>query len=433
MFSKKPRRSVRSRLAIDQFDARIVPAVVLTQLDLDGDGATDDIRIVGDGQNSTVFIQDDGTGNLHINIDANSNGVSDKGDINQDYAITNNSVVLDLQLKGGKDSLAYVFTTPLAAGTRSYNLDMGGSKDVIIFQAGTIHMGSSVNMTVNGGGADDVFGFEFSNVNNSYVNVQTWMGSGNDTYNLIFGDVDVESSVNVTTDLGTGRDTHTVTIESVGYDTHADMDMWVTGGNGKDTVDVTVKKGVGGGLGDPSSHLGVNVDLGHGDDAFVGKLNGGTFILDDNSQAVFAVKGGAGNDSLKMERNGNGVLRVDTGAMFVIDLDGGLGKDTINAEFTGADAWRLETPGSRLKVRLDGADGKDSVTCRFTNDSFTKGDFDIACYGGAGDDYLWFETANIGGTPTYGPSGKVQVDGGLGKDTFVNGNPGLTSFVGIEL
>ncbi len=39
---------------IERLESRIAPAVVVTALDLDGDGAADDLRIVGDGAKSIV-------------------------------------------------------------------------------------------------------------------------------------------------------------------------------------------------------------------------------------------------------------------------------------------------------------------------------------------------------------------------------------------
>lgn len=432
--SKKPQRSFRTKLAVEQFDARIVPAVVLTQLDLDGDGAADDIRIIGDGAKSTIIMQDDGATKVHIEIDGNSDGdYTDLGDLKKDFAFSKNSIVYDIQLKGGKDALGYVFTADLVAGSRSYNIDMGGGKDAILFQGGTVKGGSHVDMAVNAGAGDDTVAMGWDKVWDSSVYVQTWMGAGSDTLTMFTGEVDFISSMIVKNDLGSGKNTHNLNIKSVGYVNQADLDVAIMGGSGKDTVNVDVDSGVGGGAGQPSSHLGVVVDLAGGHDTFVGKLKGGSFILDNNSQASFLVKGGAGNDTLTMERNGSGILRVDDGAVCVIDLDGGAGKDIVTASFGGVDAWQLQSAfTSRLKIRLDGGAGNDAVACFLTNNASTKGDFDIAVYGGAGNDTLNFATNNNGGTPTYGPAGTVFVDGGLGKDSFANGNPALTVYTGLE-
>ena len=187
--SKKTPRSFRSRLAVEQFDARIVPAVVLTQLDLDGDGATDDIRIVGDAHKSTLIVQDDGAGKVHVNLDINSNGKVDPGDIHQDYTFTNNSLVMDISSR--------VERTPSVMSSRtrlmlySYILfDMGAGNDVIFFRAaaGRVH----VDMTVNAG-ARKQRGHRLGQGQLLVDEHQTSMGAGNDNYNLVFGDVDFGS------------------------------------------------------------------------------------------------------------------------------------------------------------------------------------------------------------------------------------------------
>src|SRR5262249_23639719 len=103
LFENK-RKTNRARLGLEALNDRIVPAVVLTQLDLDGDGATDDIRIVGDGQNSKITITDNGANQVQIQIDANGDGdYTDfaKGDVSNTFNFTANSLVLDAQLKSG--------------------------------------------------------------------------------------------------------------------------------------------------------------------------------------------------------------------------------------------------------------------------------------------------------------------------------------------
>jgi hypothetical protein len=51
--SMRARRLIRPQLALEFLEGRTVPAVVVTQLDLDGDGAADDIRIVGEAGTPT--------------------------------------------------------------------------------------------------------------------------------------------------------------------------------------------------------------------------------------------------------------------------------------------------------------------------------------------------------------------------------------------
>ena len=47
------RTSRRARLNVNELGAKIVPAALLQALDLDGDGAADDVRIIGDSQNTS--------------------------------------------------------------------------------------------------------------------------------------------------------------------------------------------------------------------------------------------------------------------------------------------------------------------------------------------------------------------------------------------
>ena len=67
--SRKSKLNRRSRLSIEALDSRIVPAVVMTTADLDGDGAADDIRIVGDGQSTKIAVADNGHGISPAEID----------------------------------------------------------------------------------------------------------------------------------------------------------------------------------------------------------------------------------------------------------------------------------------------------------------------------------------------------------------------------
>jgi len=73
-FSRSPMNAREFNHAVERLESRIAPAVLLTVLDLDGDGAVDDIRIVGDGLQNIVTIEDNGANQLTISIDADGNG-----------------------------------------------------------------------------------------------------------------------------------------------------------------------------------------------------------------------------------------------------------------------------------------------------------------------------------------------------------------------
>lgn len=420
----------RTRLGLESLDSRIVPAVVLTQLDLDGDGVADDIRIVGDGQNTKIAVIDNGSNLVQFQIDANGDGDyadAKLGDLQQSFVFSGNSFVLDVQLKGGKDALNYVSTGGFNNGARTVTADLGSGNDSFFWaQNNLVQNGSRIKLDVIGGSGADKVTIDFAQFSQSLGSIRTDLGAGADTYDLTLGDIDQGSSLDVHTELGNGLNTHSVDIDSVGKFLKGTLDMTIVGGAQTDNVQVLVQDDVGSGNvpGTPS-RLGIYADLLGGNDTFKGILNGGDFRVDNNSQASFVVRGGAGNDSLSMERAGTGPIRIDADGLCLLDFDGGTGKDTIKLDFGGVDAWHIEA-GATLKIRMDGGLGNDVLSCLLTNDNGTVGNYDVAVYGGAGDDTMAFALNNNGGTPLYGPAGGFVLDGGAGKDTLANGNPAIT-------
>ena len=72
--AKHYRSSRAFRPMLEQLEARLVPTVTVQHLDLDNDGAADDFRIRGDGENSIVQMFDLGNGLMGLAIDANGDG-----------------------------------------------------------------------------------------------------------------------------------------------------------------------------------------------------------------------------------------------------------------------------------------------------------------------------------------------------------------------
>src|SRR5205823_3494199 len=138
------------------------------------------------------------------------------------------------------------------------------------------------------------------------------------------------------------------------------------------------------------------------------------FGVKDHSQATIAVQGGAGADTLVAKGTGSSdFLFLGADARLEVDLDGGAGKDALTVD--------LATPGTlagvgELRLRLDGGLDNDTITCMIADVIFSKLDFDIEVHGGAGDDSVAFSLEKAGSNPTFGPVGKVVLDGGLGKD-----------------
>ena len=64
--------------------------------------------------------------------------------------------------------------------------------------------------------------------------------------------------------------------------------------------------------------------------------------------------------------------------------------------------------------------------------SRSTGDYDVGVLGGQGNDKVNFQLTDIG-IPTFGPTGRVVLDGGLGVDVLTNGNTGVSKANGFEL
>jgi hypothetical protein len=432
MFTSPARRLTprkrRTRLGLDQLSARIVPAVVLTQLDLDGDGAADDIRITGDLRNNKVTIHDDGQSLLQVQIDANGDGdVADGGDLAQQYAFTGDSMVVEVNLGAGSDSVQYIADAPMLTSARTVTANLGGGNDTFVWNMGTnlINSKSRIALDVTTGFGADTVDVTFGQVLASVVSVRTDLGAGIDSYDLAFGNIDEKASVDVDTDLGSGPNTHSVTLAGVGFNIQGVVDMAIVGGNQKDTVQVRLNNDVGGGAADPPSRLSITADLLGGDDVFQGVLDatGVNFRVDDRSQASISVRGGAGNDNLSVSRDGTNVMLIDPDAIMAIDLDGGLGNDTIGVNFGGSNAWQIE---GTLRVRLEGGAGADVLNCLLSNNSTSPGAYDVAVHGGDGTDSVTFGLTSSGGATTFGPAGGVILDGGAGTDALTNATPQVT-------
>ncbi|HJZ92108.1 MAG TPA: hypothetical protein VKE40_14630, partial [Gemmataceae bacterium] len=293
--SQLPGRPRRARLGLEPLDSRVVPAVVLTQLDLDGDGATDDIRIVGDLRNNKITIHDNGQASVEIQVDGNGDGDTlDAGDLFQSFNFTNDSLVLEVNLGGGNDSFQYFVDQNFDASARTLAVNLGAGNDAFVWQMNNHQVGpqSRIALDVTAGGGADKVNVTFDKVMTSVASVHADLGAGVDTYDLAFGRIDNKASVDVDTELGAGPNTNTVAFQGIGIFDKAEMDMTIVGGPQKDTVDLQMLDDVGNGV--LASQAVVSVDLLAGDDVFKGSLDSGgnIFRVDDHSLASISVRGG---------------------------------------------------------------------------------------------------------------------------------------------
>jgi hypothetical protein len=433
--SRTPRTNRRARLSVNELGTKVVPAAVLTTLDLDGDGATDDIRIIGDSKNTRVTIQDNGANTVTVTIDANGDGdVTDGGDSSGVvHNFQGDSIAFDINLGAGNDTVEYTTTGNYSASTRTLWVNLGAGNDKFQFNAGASDTlnASKLAFDVTGGGGNDTVGVQFDEVRKSLVAVTTDLGSGADGYTSAFDRIDDGSAVTLRTELGAGPNTYTADFQEIGFGDRAAVDMSVVGGAQVDTVQVNMHDDIGDGT--KASRFSATVDLLGGNDVFQAQFDraGNVFRADDHSQASFAVRGGAGNDTLTAAQAGAaGTIRIDPGALVSIDLDGGLGNDTLVTDFGAADT--LELIGA-VRVRMDGGLGNDALTCLLANEVDTTGEYDVAIRGGAGSDTATFSLVNNGGTPVLGPTGKAVLDGGLGTDTLTNTAKALSVGIGFEV
>lgn len=424
VFHRSARRHQRPQLGMLPLSERVVPAVLVTTYDLDGDGGVDDIRIVGDAQNSIVTVHDNGLNQLLVTIDANGNGsLLDPGDKQQSFNFNKNSIVVEAFMGLGKDTFQYVADTDLSSDTRTFFLNMGLGNDTVNWDMNgkNVLSSSRVNLEFLTGDGNDTANVDFNEVRNAFVMVNASMGNQGDVYNLDFGKVDDKASVDVQTDLGAGLNTHNFVLQSAGFSDKADVNVAILGGAHADVVNVKLNDDVGNGT--IASRFDLLVNLYGGNDTFEAVLNQ-SFRVDDHSQASLKVLGGLGNDNLGIKTVGSGDLRIDPDALLSIDLQGEAGNDTLTVSIPGGVQFDLL---GAVRLRLDGGLGNDKMAVYLANTTTSTGMYDIVVKGSYGNDETTFVLTNNGAAAiTLGPAAGVIIDGGQGQDVLNNGSPNYT-------
>ncbi|MBA4191949.1 MAG: hypothetical protein C0467_28550 [Planctomycetaceae bacterium] len=342
------------------------------------------------------------------------------------FAYTGNSVAIEAGLRGGNDVFKYTLGGNVSAGTRSLNANLGVGHDAFTLDATNRNFvnGSYLDVDVVGSAGNDTANITVGQVLSSLVAIRANLGADSDTSKLAFGNIDNGSSVDIDALLGNGTNTMTLDLNGVGKFDQADMSVTILGGINTDKVAVNLHDDVGDGI--TSSFLGINVGLGDGNDSFTAGLDydGGSFRVDNFSVASIAVRGGTGSDVLVARGVGTtGNIHIDQGGLLDINFKGESGNDTLSMNFGKPDALFLE---GRLRINLDGGSENDVITTLFSNTSTTNGKYDVTVLGGAGNDQVTFALNNNGGTPTFGPLGKVVLNGGGGVDTLMNANAAVS-------
>lgn len=402
MFSAQPspkthrqQTARRFRPVIENLENRLVPAVTVQQLDLDGDGAADDIRIVGDDQNNVIRISDNGANGILLSIDANGDGdFTDAGELNAvSRAFQGKSGKFDIQLGGGDDKVEYTVTGAFDASKRALLVKLGKGSDEFTFDAeGRVtDNGSVIRLDVSGGQGDDGIQSDFGAIEDSSLSLRNSGGAGDDEIVLKVNDnIDFGATVDAAFDLGDGENVLAIALEGVGFSDVATATIDIVGGDdaqGQDTVLMLLGNDVGGGA--KVSSLTITASLLAGDDEFQSKFEEGDVRVDDSSTLEIIVDGGDGDDGLLAEiadvGAGTGGMLVDSEAQFNLELSGGNGNDTVVA------ALDADVDG-QFRFRLNGDSGNDVMlaTLDMTGSS-ASGSVNAKLAGGAENDKMGFK------------------------------------------
>ncbi len=353
-----------------------------------------------------------------VYLDCNGNNrFTDPGDVNG-VTYGNDHRLFDIRL-GGSDVITFNVADDLLGAAKDAEIVLGpGTNTVnITSTATTIAAGSRVLVDVVGGtGADTVTASIGSTINGSNLLVRADLGTGNDRVNLAFpGTFTNGAIVGVEGVLGAGSNTFSV--PKTGAFDASTMTVDVDGGPGADTVVAFLGSPLG-----ANARYFVNADLGAGNDTFTGSLDFSQLQIGAGSEVHFRARGGLGNDTLSVTRNGTTGNVGGANGILDVDLTGGAGNDTIAVDLAG-NSWN-PAPGT-LRLRADGGAGNDAISIDVDAVFNAPVTYDASVTGGPGNDALDVSVSAFGDNPpvTFGPAGTILVDGGLGINTCtVGGN-----------
>jgi hypothetical protein len=117
---------------------------------------------------------------------------------------------------------------------------------------------------------------------------------------------------------------------------------------------------------------------------------------------------------------------IELTGQFDINVNGGAGKDKIKVDFGGAgftddDTFEGNATNRAFRLRINGGSGGDTIKVNLANAAMATFDYDVAILGDTGKNDITFVGTNpSGGTPTFGPSRSVFIDGGIGTHSTVD-------------
>jgi len=413
-------------------------------------GGTDTVTITDDSTSHTTTVVADGKTSTFHNQFAQFNlqlaSAKDTLTFNLVGAYTGRHV--DVQASLGKGENHFTFNHDLTGFTNHSNVNLNirghNGNDFLDLGFGDI-LESRVNVTANGLGGSkpplnptDVrdtitFGLARAGIRNSSVDVNVGLGTGNNNLTFNYGsDLGHLAGPAGTADQpgDFGPSTFNVNITDSGR--RQDVDNVTLFANGE------VNTG---------STLNFNTQLGAGNNSFKATFDANRFQIDDDGgvfsrgptpgtfaphsggAAHFNVLAGSGNDTISFQSI-NQAHTIELSGLFDINILGGSGKDNINVNFGGPggftddDPFEVVATNRAFRLRIEGGSGPDTIDVNLSNAVTATFAFDVAIFGGSQHNDITFVGVNPGGSPTFGPSGSVFIDGGFGthSDVDVFGN-----------
>jgi hypothetical protein len=413
-----------SRSTVESLEARICPAVTIQAgVNLDNDGAADDLKIVGGSENTIVYLQDDGFGSAVLLVSVDINGDGDFLDVGElkDFAIAiaDDDCVIDIQLGGGNDKVLYGLSDDLVNSVRHISIDLGSGNDEFEFAPDQFEAktGSLILLDLLGGTGNDKVRVPALTVLNSEVVVNAILGAGNDQFlagaNYSTADViDQGGRLNYIIDLGPGTNLVLTNFHAnVGLTASGQFGFSAVGGSGFDEVNVYSSISLGNGT--SASSASFAAELGSGNDKF--SFNAQTLAVETNSSMNVWASGGSGNDQLLADYTET-VATTLKGSVG-IDLLGGIGADKLISNFVGSSSNQINLIG-QLRINLQGQEGADIFEAYAAVTAASTGNYSLIAMGSNGNDKAYASLVKNGSAITLGKTGKLIIDGGLGTDTL---------------
>jgi hypothetical protein len=433
-----------ARPAFESLESRDLLAVSVIPFTDPASGAAG-LRVIENGRNDAVTITDNSTAQTTTVV---ANGKTQTFD--------HQFTVFDLELVGRTDALTFDL-----AGTASHQLAdilvrLGKGENHFTFNPGltAITNQSDVNLNIVGSNGNDFVNLNFGDILESRVNVAArnlggskgTAGSTAPRDSITFGTLRAgirNSSVDVNVVLGTGTN-------NLAFNYGSDLghlappagtaaaatdfgpstfNVDITGsGRAQDVANVTLFAN---GEVNTGSTLNFATQFLAGNNTFKTVIDANQFQIDDDGGAFisgahlggaahFNVRGGSGNDTISFASI-NQDHTIELSGLLDINIAAGAGKDNINVDLGGAggftddDPFELRATNRALRLRVDGGSGPDTIDVNLSNAVTATFAYDVALFGGSQRNTITFVGVNPGGTPTFGPSGSVFIDGGLGQ------------------